>query len=112
MNSIYKSDTNMNIRNLIGKIRELNYDGKYIEAIEVISDAMQKYPHSPEPHNLMGVIMEAQHNHVAAMKHFRAAWALDPTYEPARYNLETFGTFCHLRKSAYDIADCENKRGI
>ena len=27
---------------------------------------------------------------MAAMKHFRAAWALDPSYEPARKNLESF----------------------
>ena len=26
-------------------------------------------------------------------KHFRAAYALDPTYIPARQNLEVYGTF-------------------
>ncbi len=34
---------------------------------------------------------EMQGNHLMAMKHFRVAWDLEPTYLPARQNLEVFG---------------------
>ncbi|MPN31218.1 hypothetical protein SDC9_178692 [bioreactor metagenome] len=39
------------------------------------------------------------------MKHFRAAWALDPTYIPARQNLDCYGTFFSNGKCAYDESD-------
>ena len=39
--------------------------------------AMLRNPHSAIPHNLMGILMEKENNHVLAMKHFRAAYALD-----------------------------------
>ena len=52
---------------------------------------MLQNPHSAIPHNLMGILMEKENNHVLAMKHFRAAYALDPTYIPARYNMEQYG---------------------
>jgi len=39
---------------------------------------------------------------VTAMKHFRASYALDPAYFPARYNLECFGNFYPKGKWAYD----------
>ncbi|MEG0900837.1 MAG: hypothetical protein RSG96_01855 [Clostridia bacterium] len=55
--------------------------------------AMLRFPHAPQPHNLMGVLMELRDNHLLAMRHFRAAWALDPTYRPARYNMECMSTF-------------------
>lgn len=112
MNTLNESDVKKIMKKLIDNVKELNYDGKYSEAIALVSESMQRYPHSPEPHNLMGIIMEVQHNHVAAMKHFRAAWALDPTYTPAQYNLETYGTLVHWRKSAYDLEDCVKTGGI
>ena len=47
---------------------------------------------------------------MTAMKHFRAAWALDPAYLPARQNLDTFGTFFSHGKSAYDESDCTEEK--
>jgi len=72
----------------------------------VIFIAMSKYPHAPEPHNLIGIVLERKLEHVAAMKHFRAAWALDPTYIPARHNLNLFGSFFPVGKCAFDESDC------
>lgn len=64
-------------------------------------------PHEAQPHNLMGIIMERENDHVQAMKHFRAAWALDPTFVPARINMERYGSFSFTMPSpAYDEADC------
>lgn len=65
-------------------IRRLIENGALVKAEEVAAKAMGEYPHSPEPHNLMGIVLEKENEHVEAMKHFRAAWALDPTYLPAR----------------------------
>lgn len=53
---------------------------------------MSKYPHAPQTHNLMGIILEKKEEHAAAMKHFRAALALDPTYYPAKHNLDMYGS--------------------
>jgi Lipoprotein NlpI, contains TPR repeats len=88
-------------------VRELIKQNKLCEGEELISQTMAKYPHAPEPHNLMGILLENENDHPAAMKHFRAAWALDPTYLPARYNMEQYADFfggCH--KDAYTENDC------
>ena len=61
--------------------------GNLDECLELVKDKMKEYPHSPVPHNLLGILMEIRGNHELAMKHFRAAWALDPCYEPASKNL-------------------------
>ncbi len=41
----------------------------------------------PEAFNLLGVIREIQRDIVDAQKYYRAALALDPSYEPARKNI-------------------------
>lgn len=73
---------------------------------------MRDYPHAPHPHNLMGILLEKQGNHLSAMKHFRAAWALDPTYLPCRINLDRYGSFFNQGNCAFDEQDCppEDKR--
>jgi Flp pilus assembly protein TadD len=43
---------------------------------------------APEPHNLFGILSELKGNDDSARKHYRAAYALDPTYKPACRNLE------------------------
>lgn len=84
---------------------------KYIKVCEFekCNDYLNKligtYPHSPIPHNLYGLLLEKEGNHSLAMKHIRAAWSLEPTYLPARYNLEVLGTFT-TGQVAYDESDC------
>lgn len=80
---------------------------RFGECEQQLCDAMRKLPHSPVPHNLMGIVLEKQGRHADAMKHFRAAYALDPTYSPARHNLEYYGTFYQKGGCAYDEQDCE-----
>lgn len=91
-------------------VRELVSKGDYQKCEPLLSDAMGKYPHAPEPHNLIGVLLEKMGDHPAAMKHFRAAWALDPTYLPARQNLDSFGTFFSKGKCAFDESDCPEEK--
>lgn len=66
---------------------------RYDKCRDLITETMKEYPDAPEPHNMMGILLEKEGNHLMAMRHFRAAWALDPGYAPARKNLENFGTF-------------------
>jgi tetratricopeptide (TPR) repeat protein len=41
-----------------------------------------------EAFNLLGIALELEGKRLDAQKHYRAAIALDPTYEPARRNLD------------------------
>lgn len=86
---------------LIDKVRDLINENKLTEAKEEAAQAMSKYPHDPVPHNLMGIALVRQGKQVDAMKHFRAAWALDSTYIPARENLNRFGTFSVVKTPVY-----------
>ena len=73
--------------------------------MELICQFMEQYPHAPQPHNLLGIVMEKTGKHHAAMKHFKAALALDPEYLPAKYNLRTYGTFFSRGSCAFDESD-------
>lgn len=98
---------NIELITLCNTVRNLIGERKLHESEELIRQVMAKYPHAPEPHNLMGIQLENKGDHLTAMKHFRAAWALDPTYLPARYNLEQHADmFCKNRKNAYTEDDC------
>jgi len=91
---------------IIEEVRRKMKKGEYEGCKEMMNNALQKYPHAPEPHNLYGLVLEGQGEHVLAMKHFRAAWALDPTYLPARYNLNSYGSFGNTNKGAFIEEDC------
>ena len=93
--------------NLCSRVRESVRLGNFEECIQEIRNAMAEYPDAPQPHNLLGILLEKQGNHPSAMRHFRAAWALDPTYAPAEENLKTYATFYSRGRSAYDESDCE-----
>lgn len=91
-------------------IRELVSDGLYKSCMKPICDAMEQNSHAPQPHNLMGIVLEKLGDHSAAMKHFRAAWALDPTYKPALHNLNTYATFFSRGKCAFDENDLPTEK--
>lgn len=86
-------------------VREYVNEGSYEKCMEPIKEAMKIYPDAPHPHNLMGIVLEKTGDHKSAMRHFRAAWALEPTYLPARHNLETYGTFFSTGRCAFDESD-------
>jgi Flp pilus assembly protein TadD len=88
-------------------VKELIRQKKYLEADEQIRQAMCQFPHAPQPHNLMGILLEKKSDHIAAVKHFRAAWSLDPAYLPARHNLYQYAdAFQSERTDAYFEEDC------
>ena len=72
------------------RCKRLIVQHEYKECEKKLGEAMLQNPHSAISHNLMGILMEKERNHVLAMKHFRAAYALDPTYIPACYNMEQY----------------------
>lgn len=88
------------------KCRRLILQTKFKQCQREIEIAMAKNPHCAVPHNLMGILMEKELNHTLAMKHFRAAYALDPTYIPARYNMEQYGQMHPTGKYAFTQEDC------
>ena len=91
---------------LCAAIREYAQRGDLEKGEQLATEAMGKYPDAPQPHNLYGVLLEKKGDHCSAMKHFRAADALDPSYRPARQNLESFGTFFSHGRLAFDESDC------
>ncbi|NLH01470.1 MAG: hypothetical protein GX488_06175 [Clostridiales bacterium] len=66
--------------------------GDLKRAYEIIIEAMQVDPDAPQPHNLLGIWFELHGNTNMARRHYRAAYALDPTYRPACKNLERICT--------------------
>lgn len=91
------------------RVRELVRFNHIEESKKMVVEAMGEYPDAAEPHNLYGILMERMGEHVGAMKHFRAAWALDPTYEPAKRNMERFGSFQPTGTMAFNETDCEEE---
>jgi len=97
---------------LCDQVRELIGLNDFDECERLICDAMGKAPHAPEPNNLLGILLEKQGDHLLAMKHFRAAWALDPTYRPVRQNLDNYASFCAYSPAAYDESDCKDEPSL
>ena len=65
---------------------------RYFEAAaEHARRAIGADPTRPEAFNLLGVLFELAGNHEAAMKQYRVAIDLDPTYRPAWQNLNRPG---------------------
>lgn len=56
-------------------------------AIEHVRKAISLDPTRPEAFNLLGVLMEVRKNFSEAQEQYRAALAIDPSYEPAQKNL-------------------------
>ncbi|MDD3174809.1 MAG: hypothetical protein PHF63_14340 [Herbinix sp.] len=61
---------------------------EFEKSYQVIIESLEENPNAPEPQNLLGIWQELQGNDDMARKHYRAAYALDPTYKPASENLE------------------------
>lgn len=91
---------------------------KYIEekdwdsCMELIPRYMERYPNSAVPHNLLGIVLESQGHHPDAMRHFRAAWLLDPTFLPASQNIDAYSLYDSEKdvKPAYTVDDCLPER--
>lgn len=101
--------TSGELMGLCGRVKDYLRRDAYQECMEDICYAMYLHPDAPEPHNLLGILMERQQNHIGAMKHFRAALDLDPTYLPAKENLMEYARFqTPSPKCRFCDADCLN----
>lgn len=60
----------------------------YVLAETYLKKAIDKNIDAPEPHNLLGVILELRNDLHHAQIHYRAALSLDPTYHAADVNLQ------------------------
>lgn len=81
-------------------------EGQYPLAEEKIKAAMLENPHSPIVQNLFGILEELLKEDNLAHRHYRAAYALDPSYKPASRNLERITIFQeHPSKKHIDFGD-------
>jgi DNA-binding NtrC family response regulator len=81
---------------------------EYDKALEYLKKAVSLEIEYPEPYNLLGVIAEFNDEIERAQKHYRAALAYDPTYKPARSNLERSASYTHSKsKNLIDLGDKE-----
>ena len=95
---------------LIAKAKDMINHNEFDACEALLATAMFQSPHSAVPHNLMGLMLEKKRKHEDAMKHFRAAYALDPAYAPSRWNLEGFAESYRTRNEAFFTGDCHFER--
>jgi uncharacterized protein HemY len=79
----------LNITKAINSIKEKDYT----DALKYITDAISVNQNQPEAHNLLGVLAEKRREYELALRHYRAACALDPSYKPANRNLDRITSF-------------------
>lgn len=78
--------TGMDERSVRDAMRLMD-EGAHAECALLVASLMGENPHAPEPHNLMGMLLERAGEKEAALRHYQAACALDPKFLPARRNL-------------------------
>jgi CheY-like chemotaxis protein len=73
---------------LIGLARSQIQAGRHDLARSLLPKALAGRPDRPEAYNLMGVLLEIGRHKLDALKFYRAALDIDPTYRPAWNNLD------------------------
>ena len=95
-----------NTRKAITNLKANNYS----LAQEYISLAMLGNENAPGGHNLLGILSEIKDDLILAGKHYRASYALDPTYKPASRNLDRIVSFNYkFDKESIDYGDVSEK---
>lgn len=100
------SEKNDELEQLCTYAEDMVLSGDDAGCYKMLCTFMGRYPDSPHPHNLMGILYEKEGRHTEAMKQFRAALALDPTYRPASQNLDICGAFSSSGKCAFQETEC------
>lgn len=105
-------ETHVELVSLCDRVKACIKRDAYEECMDEICYAMCQHPDAPEPHNLMGILMEKKSDHVGAMKHFRAALELDPTYLPAKENMVAYvKKDVPFMQGRFSFADCGVQKG-
>lgn len=84
-NTIY----NKTLQNATAALKARDFN----RALTGIVEAMGLDMDAPEPHNLLGIYYEMTGDFQEARKHYRAGYALDPSYKPCCRNLERLSGF-------------------
>jgi DNA-binding response OmpR family regulator len=87
-----------------GCINRRDFDKAY----QYLQKAISMEPRKPEPYNLLGVILELKKETVEALKMYRAALAVEPTYKPANANL-TRATQWNYTKGGIQLDEEDNE---
>lgn len=104
-----QNDNKQELQELCNKVCVMIKNGQTDECLKIVEKAMSDYPDAPEPHNLYGVLIAGNGNTEEALKHFRAAWSLDPSYSPANKNIELLGNYFESPKNILDTG-CSCKK--
>ena len=80
-------------RSLIELAKRHISDRSFSVSREIVRKAIAADPAQPEAYNLLGVLIEIQHDWLKAQKFYRAALDIDPTFKPARANLDRTTTW-------------------
>lgn len=84
------------------QLHEKEYESKVL-------DALKRYPHAPQPQNLLGIIAEKHGDGVLAMAHYRASYALAPYYRPSGKNMDRYADRYIKKECYYTEQDCEDE---
>lgn len=82
------AETAVDYRALIELTKRHISDRGFAAARETARKAIAADPGQPEAYNLLGALHEIKEDWLDAQKCYRAALEIDPTYKPARANLE------------------------
>lgn len=89
-------------------VSEMIHNADYEKAYQMIVKILCENPNAPEPHNLLGTLYESRGDGILARKHYRAAYALDPTYKPASMNLERICSYVTMHNGKIDFGENQN----
>jgi len=89
--------------------KRLILDKDYDKAETYLKKSIAENVDAAEPHNLLGVLAESKRDNLLAIKHYRAALDLDPTYQPAQKNLERITQFKYS-KEGIDLGEKDNEK--
>ena len=104
---------NDELRTLCLDAKRIILSAEYQKCYDMVCKSMSRYPDSPRPHNLLGILYEHEGYHTEAMKHFRTALALDPTFFPASRNMDIYGNLRPAEnRSFYGIGRVRRSDGV
>lgn len=89
------------IENLITYVEQNIYNNDLDDLFKKVQECIGKYPDSPEPQNLLGLLNIEAKDRKKALIHFRIALTLDPDYEPAKQNLDIFSCSTKHNKGVF-----------
>ena len=83
-----EEESAIDYRSLIELTKRHISDRSFADARETVQKAIGADPAQPEAYNLLGVLYEIKEDELEAQKFYRLALEVDPTFKPARVNLE------------------------